>query len=175
MNIKLDGITEISGPLDQNRVRGKLSLPSDFPSGKFAVRWAKQGHGVATSREREQITGTRYAVDGWEVWHDKGNKPCIRSLSEGAYVLMVRPAVVQRNVSKICGNLSRERLKNEARGRTIAGAAVEDSGMLTDSILNQVERAGAEDANDALDTLSVNELSTEKARVSSRAKPIKSK
>lgn len=168
--LHLEGIAAIEGPRNLNRTRGKLSLPTNFPEGKFAIRWAKQGHGVATSREREQITGTNFVVDGWEVWYDAQKKPCIRALKDGAYVLMVRPKVVQQNVAKICGNLSRERLKNEARGRTVAGAAIEDSGMLTDPILDRVERKTGDDSNDELESVSLNKLSTTSVPVSSRAK-----
>lgn len=172
MKLNLEGISLVEGPRDLNRTRGRLPLPPGFPEKRFAVKWAKQGHGVAMAREKEQITGTNYTVDGWEVWYDERKKPCIRPLSDGAYVLMVRPKVVQTNVSKICGNLSRERMMNEARGRTVAGQAPEDSGMLTDPILETVfkDRKTGDETNDALESISVNELTKTNIPVSSRAK-----
>lgn len=171
--MQFEGISQIEGPRDLNRTRGKLALPTGFPVGKFAVKWAKQGYGVAMAKESEQISGTNFRVDGWEVWYDSGQKPCIRTLSDGPYVLMVRPKVVQQNVSKICGNLSRERLKNEARGRTVAGAAIEDDGMLTDPILDRVERKTGDDSNDELESISLNKLSTTTIPTSSRATKVK--
>lgn len=172
MKIQLEGISVIEGPRDLNRIRGRLPLPPGFPENRFAVKWAKQGPGVAMARETEQISGTNYKVNGWEVWYDAQKKPCIRPLSDGAYVLMVRPKVVQQNVAKICGNLSRERMMNEARGRTVAGQAIEDSGMLPDPVLETVfkDRKTGEESNDELESISVNELTKATIPVSSRAK-----
>lgn len=118
---------------------GPLNLPPEFDRKKHSAKWVKEGPAVAAAAEREWIPSTRMTADGWEVWrHPETKKPHKVALQSGSHVLLFRSLVVQQAVNAICGNIGKERLSNERKGDTVAGAAPSDPGMLSDQSLNKV-------------------------------------
>lgn len=143
--ISIPGLTESTGPRNLNMIRGKLTLPADFPEGKYACKWTKKGPNVERDKQREQVIGTNITSDGWTVWLDsKTKKPCERTISDGTYILMVRPKQLQVAIQKILGNVSRDRMEREQRGETVAGAPKVDRGIFNHEELKRIPGLGAE-------------------------------
>lgn len=118
---------------------GPLNLPVEFDRKKHAAKWVKEGPAVAAASEREWIPSTNLSADGWEVWrHPETKKPHKVALQSGTHVLLFRSRDVQDAVNAICGNIGKERLSNERKGETVAGATPNDPGMLSDDKLNKV-------------------------------------
>lgn len=109
---------------------GVFELPSDFDQTKFASSYVKKGNDVKAAEQDEQLLGTSFIADGWAVWKREDGTYHQVTISSGTYILMCRKAEVQKAVNRAFGNLSRERMKSEQRGETIAGSTSSDSGML---------------------------------------------
>jgi len=138
MNFDIAGITTIEGPADLNRYRGRLDLPIDFDSKRFAAKWVKKGNGVERAMQRSSIIGTNLQAPGWVPYKNpKTGVIHTRPLKDGVYVLMVRPQLTQKAVLAINGNTSRRRMVREANNETIKGEDFEDTGMLPSSTLTR--------------------------------------
>ena len=145
MPIELDipGLTLSEGPQDLNRVRGKLDLPPAFDNKRYACKWVKKGVNTSKAQQPQHVAGTQYKADGWVPYKDPKTKTFhIRTLSDGAYVLMVRPLILQQTLQRLNGNLSRTRMEYEIKGQTIAGEANEDTGMLPHEVLARIPGLG---------------------------------
>jgi hypothetical protein len=175
--MNVSGFREIVGPRNQNRVRGRLSMPLDADTRLYSFKWVKMGIDVSRAMQVEQVIGTNYEVDGWQRWKSKTGKPHSRTLKDGTFLLMFRPRALQENLQRTYGNISRQRTINEALGHTVAGEAATDKGMLVDTILNTVERNTGEETNDQLVTgLRLNPLhSVETSTTSGRGTTKKNK
>lgn len=150
VSLEIEGLTLAKGPVDQNRVKGRLDLPPNFPTKRYVGKWVKKGVNCNRAKQAEYIKAGRqtYKVDGWEVYiNEDTKKPHLRTLSDGQYVLMVRPKVLQETLQRINGNTSRERLRNEIKGDTIGGQSVQDYGMIPDSVLSRIPGLGREDGS----------------------------
>lgn len=129
----IEGLTAYTAPAGTVQ-KGRLSLPPEFNSNQFVGKWVKQGPSVAMAKQRVPIPSESVVADGWAVWEDKNKKPCIRTISSGAFILMFRPRVLQEAINKIHGNQSRKRMLDEAQGKTVTsldGGLNGDRGMLT--------------------------------------------
>lgn len=126
---------------------GPLPLPDTFDREKFAAKWVKQGQAVEVAKEREWIVGTQLTADGWEVWKDEDDKPCIRQLASGPHILLCRLASVQKDVNAIYGNVGKERLKmnRNRQQETTGGIPVNDPGLLDDNQLSKVDGPSNQD------------------------------
>lgn len=175
--MNISGFREIVGPRNQDRVRGRLTMPKEADSRLYAFKWVKLGIDVSRALQAEQVIGTNYEVDGWQRWKSRMGKPHSRALKEGTFILMFRPKALQENLQRTYGNISRQRTINEALGHTVAGEAASDRGMLVDTILNTVERASGDDSNEQLVTgLRLNQLqSIESSTTSERGTTTKKK
>jgi hypothetical protein len=133
------GIQLLSAPLGVgNEAPGPMNLPMAFDRKKSAAKWVKQGPAVDAAKEREWIAGTQLTADGWNVWKDGDGKPHTVSLQSGVYVLLHRSRAVQDAVNAICGNIGKERLKQERSGVTTGGVPVQDPGLLSDDRIAKV-------------------------------------
>ena len=110
---------------------GVFELPPDFPAEKFASSYVKKGNDVKAAEQDEQVVGTQFIADGWQVWKRADGTYHQVTISSGTYILMHRPRHVQLEINRAYGNLSRERMQSEQRGETIAGSTNSDSGMLS--------------------------------------------
>ncbi len=133
------------GPINQNRVRGKLDLPIELDSKRYACKWVKKGVQVQKAGQKQQVIGTQFVADGWTPWKSKSGQYHARSLTDGQYILCVRPKVLQEALQRIAGNVSRDRMEYEIKGQTIAGEANEDTGMLPHDVLARIPGLGRED------------------------------
>lgn len=124
---------------------GPLNLPVSFDRKKYAAKWVKEGPAVSAAAEREWIPGTDITADGWQVWRDgdtiADGKPCKVPLQSGVHVLLCRSRVVQDGVNAVCGNIGKERLKQERAGETTGGVPIEDPGLLSDDRIAKVTGA----------------------------------
>lgn len=134
--MSIPGITPITGPRDNNRIRGRLTLPKTFDEKKFVGCWALHGTGVQRRREAQIISSERCAADGWQVYKD-GGKLVQRVMGKDKYVLMFRPRMLQEAVTKMHANLSRRRINQEAKGETVLGEPRQDHGILTNDVLRR--------------------------------------
>lgn len=133
----VQGIELLSGPGNQNRLRGRLSLPSDFDAKRYAAKWALKGHGVSAAREKQTIAFASCTAAGWEVYKSNG-RMVTRVLGRDTYILMIRPKELQETVTKLFGNLSRRRISAEAKGETVLGGQPnDDAGILRNEDLNR--------------------------------------
>lgn len=144
----IEGIELLSGPGNQNRLRGRLSLPSDFDAKRYAAKWALKGHGVSAAREKQTLSFASCTAAGWEVYKSNG-KMVTRVLGRDVYILMVRPKALQETVTKMFGNLSRRRISAEAKGETVLGGTPnDDPGILrNDDLSRTMGKEGVEDVN----------------------------
>lgn len=120
---------------------GKLALPAWANRIKYAFKWAKEGLDVEAARQPQQITGSKYEVDGWEICKNAGQM-CRRVLQDGRYILLCRPRGLQDAVNAECGNVSRSRILQEHSGKSRALPANEESpssGMIPDEVLERLD------------------------------------
>lgn len=116
--------------------KGQLLPPKEFDSKRYVIKWSKVGSGVDLA-SREQIVKGRVEAPGWSVWRNpKTKKAYIVHLSNGKYVLMVRPKGIQSRLNRLCGNLSRERIVTEKHGHTVNEQPAE-RGMLGEHVLDK--------------------------------------
>jgi hypothetical protein len=117
---------------------GIFTLPSDFDKVLYSAQWITKGPAVDAAKMPQPIVGTNYGAEGWAVWqYPKGHKlagrPAEVATRSGVYILMFRPLSVQEGVNALYGNVSKKHLLREQSGETIAGQAVIDPGILSDS------------------------------------------
>lgn len=137
----IEGLSRAVGPQNFNQLRGRLDLPAAFDNKRFAAKWVKKGPDVTKARESSLIAGSKGTLTaaGWEVWKDPKTKQAhTRTLGNGVYVLLHRPMALQRVIQRMAGNVSKDRMVNEANGKTIAGAQLQDGGILPSERLNGV-------------------------------------
>jgi hypothetical protein len=145
------GIEMIEGPRHEvdARAAGRFTLPVGFNHKKWAPQWVKDSN-VSHMTGRQYLQGIPATADGWTPYtgEDKTRREKIREVSveEGGktvkYVLMVRPREVQDAVNAIYGNLGKERAAQEQNGESVAGAALQDPGMLP---INRMRKLGLDD------------------------------
>lgn len=129
----IEGLSKATGPANSNRLRGRLDMPSDFDSKRYVGRWVKKGPDVTKAQEKQAIPGSKGSLmaAGWAPWkHPVTKQNHTRTLSSGVYILMFRPLALQKIIQASNGNLSKERMMNEASGRTVAGQLSGDPGIL---------------------------------------------
>lgn len=139
----------------ESNLGGPFSLPVEFNSKKFASHFAAKGNGVKAVKGTQTLTGTKFTAPGWNVWTYPDTVPTGELDAKGkaiyedhplagkthevtekvkdgtTFVLMFRDLDVQVQVNQAYANLSRDRMTQEARGETVAGANTEDDeGML---------------------------------------------
>lgn len=137
----IEGLSQATGPQNMNRLRGRLDLPPEFDEKRHVANWVKKGPDVTKAQEKMLIPGSRgtLSADGWAVWkHPKTKQNHTRTLGTGVYVLMFRPKALQTVIQRMAGNVSKDRMLNEANGKTIGGNQLQDSGILTSERLNPV-------------------------------------
>lgn len=133
----------ISGPAGAGiQGAGQFTLPVNFDQSEHAAKWVKKGNAVNAAAEREYIVGTRMTADGWAIWKDGATattgKPHTVHVASGEYILLFRPKSIQNAVNAIYGNVGKERMMSEKKGEQMAGAAVNDPGMLGEDKLARV-------------------------------------
>lgn len=131
---------------------GLFNLPPGFPTEKYAASWVDQTN-VEFAKQRQSLPQTGYSADGWEIYResDDGESVTVKTGGEKGktYVLMVRPAALQRQINALYGNVSKKMISRETKGLTVGGAALQDPGMLTADRLQQVQGGGiAEEEGD---------------------------
>lgn len=133
----------ISGPTGQPDA-GIFNLPPGFDKDKFAAEWVEEGQ-VAFKRQRQNLPQTGMTADGWEPYKQPGVNKAFSIVSGNGkrYVLMVRPRVIQDQVNALFGNVSKKQIRREQTGETVAGAAPQDPGMLTEQRLRTVAGEGS--------------------------------
>ena len=132
------GLQQLKGPAGAPDA-GIFNLPPGFDSQKHAAEWVEEGK-VPFKQQRQSIPGANVSADGWSVY--KGEKNKLVTTTNGAgkrFVLMVRPKQLQNDVNALCGNIGKEYLKREIRGETVAGAPLQDPGMLPESRLKEAQ------------------------------------
>lgn len=124
--------------------RGRFPLPTGFDSRQFSAKWVEHGPKVSMAQEREIIQSEGVTVPGWQVWKDKNGKPCFRTISKGAFVLMFQPKALRQAINKLRGNQSRRRMVKEAVGETVSANPQDDKGVLSAKRLQEIgiERTG---------------------------------
>lgn len=145
------GIELLSAADAQRGTAGRFQLPVGFNEKKWAASWVAK-RDVNSKQQRQHLLGAGATADGWTVYkgEDGDEKITEVEVSEGKFVLMIRPRDVQNAVNAIFGNVGKVMADNERRGNTVAGAALQDAGMLPESKLRQVIGAAEEDpANEA--------------------------
>jgi hypothetical protein len=140
----LEVLKNPSGSVDA----GMFNLPPDFDTTRYAAEWVLEQN-VEFKKQRQVLPGTGMTADGWEVWKPEGRKNPYTVSGSGnkKFVLMCRPAEIQRQVNAVLGNVSKKLINRELRGETIAADAPADPGMLTDQRLSAV--AGHSQASDS--------------------------
>lgn len=128
-------------------VSGLLELPRQFDRSQNAAKWVEQGLQTEQAMQ-DQPLGSRHMAPGWQVWKNAG-KPCIRVLSNKRYILMFRPKALQKVINATFGNLSREKIQGEYKGEERTNPETgqvlpPEPGILTSSILDQIERTKTE-------------------------------
>lgn len=123
--------------------KGQLDLPNEFDSRQFVANWVAR-RSVEAKKRKETIRSENLRADGWQVWKDKGGKACIRNLGTGPFVLMFRPKALQQALNKAYGNVSIRRMQGEANGDTVGGSGIDDGGMLSNKVLNQIQKLNKE-------------------------------
>lgn len=152
---------------------GALSTPAEFDNARFAAAWYKEGSEVLQAQGRQFLTGTNYSAEGWAVWkfpneievpsekegekpkkekHPMAGQPHKVPLTGGIYMLMFRPAEVQHAVNVAYGRVSRDRIKRELQGESVAGSA-RANGMLTDRELTRVMGAESSESGEPVETV----------------------
>lgn len=123
---------------------GIFNLPPGFDTKRYAAEWVESGQ-VDFKKQRQVLPQTGFTADGWELYKVEGAKnPFTVSGGNGKkYVLMVRPRVVQDQVNALFGNVSKDQINRERKGETVAGAAPQDPGILTEARLRSVAGEGA--------------------------------
>jgi len=137
---------------------GIFNLPPDFDTKAHAAEWVEEGQ-IMFKQQRQSIVGTGMSADGWAIYKHNGKTYKTTTGNKKTFVLMFRPKQLQQDVNALCGNLSKQRIKREVKGETIAGESIADSGMLPESRLRQTREGGSFDASEG-DT-QMNELSNE--------------
>jgi len=161
MNLDFAGITVVDGPQDLNRYRGRLDLPPDFDSKRWACKWVKKGVGVERALQPTHILGTNLRAPGWALYKNpKTGIIWTRALKDGIYVLMVQPQVTRKAILAVNGNTSRKRMVREANNETIKGEDFSDTGMLPSDTLT---RAGLGTEDMAPMKVEYNQIDQEKA------------
>lgn len=159
--LSLDKLTQQTN-LDMNPTGGELQLPREFDTKRFASSWKRKGAEVNAARGNQAVVGTTLSAPGWEPWKypaeretgelDKDQKPKTEKhpmagqLHEvqltggkeggGLYVLMFRPQDVQDQVNLAYASLSRERMEDDLKGKTVGGQAPQQ-GILTERELRK--------------------------------------
>lgn len=139
----------------ETNLGGDFALPVEFNSKKYASSFVPKGNAVTAAQGRQALVGTNYTAEGWSIWKypdeiptgdlDEKGKPEMmkhpkagekhevtsRIKDGGTFTLMFRDKGVQEEVNRAYGELSRDRMAQEAVGQTVAGANVtDDPGML---------------------------------------------
>lgn len=146
------------GGLNGQNLGGRFALPMEFDQNQFASAFVPDGNEVMAMQTDQPVQGTGYVADGWKVWKypDKQTTPKLDDTGKPTkvfedhpmkgkshkvhsqdahgpvYVLMYRPIEIQQQVNEIYGLLSIDNMTAEARGETIAGAPIDDKGMLNE-------------------------------------------
>lgn len=118
---KVDGVRAVEMHAVANRSR--LLKPKAFDTSKYAAKWAFVG-ADAEAAQLQQPLVPGYMADGWAIWKDDDDKPCIRPLGGKQVILMCRPKVLQKAINGIFGNISKERTIAEQQGKTVEGRPV---------------------------------------------------
>jgi hypothetical protein len=123
---------------------GIFNLPPNFDRNKFAAEWVEEDQ-VPFKRQRQTLPQTGMTADGWEPYKMDGAKHAFTVVSgnKKKYVLMVRPREIQDQVNALFGNVSKKQIRREQTGETVAGAAPQDPGMLTEQRLRSVAGEGS--------------------------------
>ena len=118
---------------------GMFNLPPSFDKTKFAAEWVEKGQ-VAFKQQRQNLVGCNATADGWTVWKaDKMDEPTqVTGSGSKTFVLMCRPLDIQKKVNAMFGNVSKNNFNREVGGETVAGAAKQDPGILTETQLSPV-------------------------------------
>lgn len=137
----IEGLTTWDGKAGEVN-KGSFPLPPEFDRNKHSGQWVKNNHRVNRAKEPEIIRSEGVVADGWAVWkHPKNQKPCIRTVNSGAFILMFRPKALQTAVNAAYGNVSKRRMIQEAEGETLSVGTLESGttqGMLPKRILDAV-------------------------------------
>lgn len=64
----VEGLTELTGPMTGNLKPHKFSLPTGFPSQKYASKWAEEGNEVVEASQPEVIGVANVSAAGWQVY-----------------------------------------------------------------------------------------------------------
>ena len=115
---------------------GIFNLPPAFDTTKFAAEWVEEGM-VEMKKQRQSLIGCNATADGWEVWKAKPKDSVTTvSTSRGKkFVLMCRDRKLQNDVNAMFGNVSKNAIRREIKGETVAGDIQQDPGMLTEQRL----------------------------------------
>jgi hypothetical protein len=142
--------------------RGRFSLPPEFDSQKFSAKWVEHGPKVVMAQDKEVIQSEGVRVPGWAVWKDSKGKPCLRTVSKGAFVLMFQPKALRQAINKIRGNQSRRRMVKEAKGETVTANPQDDKGVLS---AQKLQEMGIESSSEPAfeGDVTFNDLSSEAA------------
>ena len=133
----------ISAPSQQSDA-GIFNLPPGFDKNKHAAEWVESSQ-VEFKKQRQVLPQTRFTADGWEPYKVEGAKTAFTVTAGNGkkYVLMVRPRVLQDQVNALFGNVSKDQIRREQKGDTVAGAVPQDPGMLTEQRLRTVAGEGS--------------------------------
>lgn len=136
---------------------GIFNLPPGFDTKKWAVEWVEESQ-VVFKQQRQPIIGTGKSADGWTIYHPPvpegetapKRRDAIKVVNgkSKTFVLMVRPKLIQDQVNALYGNLSKSRISREIKGETVAGQAIEDSGMLPEQRLRETGEGGTFEEGD---------------------------
>jgi hypothetical protein len=137
----VEGLTTWDGKVGEVN-KGSFPPPPEFDRNRFSGKWVKNNHQVSRAQESEVIRSEGVVAAGWGVWKNpKTQKPCIRTVNSGAYILMFRPKTLQQAVNAAYGNVSKKRMIQEAEGETLSVGTLESGttqGMLTKKTLDAV-------------------------------------
>lgn len=129
---------------------GIFNLPPGFDTRRHAAEWVEEGL-VDFKKQRQTLPQTGMTADGWEPYREEGKKgnTTVIAGNKKKYVLMVRPRVIQDQVNALFGNVSKAQIRRERKGDTVAGAPLQDPGMLTEQRLTQATGEGSQVGEDA--------------------------
>jgi len=118
---------------------GMFNLPPKFDQKKWAAEWVEKGQ-VAYKMQRQNLVGCNATADGWTIWKADKMDAATEVTGSGnkTFVLMCRPKEIQEKVNAMFGNVSKRMFNRETGGETVAGAAPQDPGILTESQLSPV-------------------------------------
>jgi hypothetical protein len=153
----------ISGPSGTPDA-GIFNLPPGFDRSRYAAEWVEESQ-IPFKRQRQTLPQTGMTADGWEPYKEPGAKQpfSVFSGNKKKYVLMVRPRVIQDQVNALFGNVSKQQIRREQTGETVAGSIPQDPGMLTEQRLKSVAGEGSMVGEEA--DLRLNEIGGEKTHV----------